>query len=251
MCVHAAGKIGMTARGLCIFFGPGPEFILQLTNMNTLAIDTSALTPVVVIQRSDKTIVKPKLIPERKAGESLAMLVDDCLKQANLKPQQIDRIGIGRGPGSFTGLRIGFSFVKGFSLRMNNIPVVTVCSYAVTAKEFLFANSFVAVIGDARAGELFVRLFGVGYSEEVILCSIDQFKEQLEKNMAAGRDVMVVARDAIAEVSVREGRAFPESLCELVRVALESKTQGLEPNYVKQANAKTIKEREEIHRLTL
>src|SRR5205807_10367009 len=42
--------------------------------------------------------------------------VDDLLREAGLKPNQLRAVAVGTGPGSFTGLRIGLSYAKGLAL---------------------------------------------------------------------------------------------------------------------------------------
>ncbi len=83
--------------------------------MNILAIETSSPVLSVALQKG-KTgkILQSSVRGFSKHAENLFPILEKLLKKARLSIQDIDTFLIGRGPGSFTGLRIGFSTLKGF-----------------------------------------------------------------------------------------------------------------------------------------
>lgn len=68
----------------------------------------------------------------RETSKSLIKTIDTILQQANKKLQDLDFLGVCIGPGSFTGLRIGISTIKGFSL-VTKLPIVSVNTLALNA----------------------------------------------------------------------------------------------------------------------
>lgn len=57
----------------------------------------------------------------------VAVYVDELLKETDLRPEELDAVAVGMGPGSYTGLRIGVSFAKGLCYGLN-IPLIAVGS---------------------------------------------------------------------------------------------------------------------------
>ena len=80
---------------------------------------------------------------------------DELLREAELVPGDIDRLAVGTGPGSFTGVRIGLATARGLGLALD-VPVAGVSTLAALAAG---APGAVPVI-DARRGEVFVLLSG-------------------------------------------------------------------------------------------
>jgi tRNA threonylcarbamoyl adenosine modification protein YeaZ len=93
----------------------------------------------------------------------LALLVDACLKKSKLTLSKIDVFGVGVGPGSFTGLRIGISSVKGLSYALKK-PCVGFSSLEAIAWNFnaVKKDPFVlAVAVDARRSNVYGRLYDI------------------------------------------------------------------------------------------
>ena len=63
----------------------------------------------------------------RDHAKKVAIFVDELLKETGVQPADLDAIAVGKGPGSYTGLRIGVSFAKGMCYALN-IPLISVGS---------------------------------------------------------------------------------------------------------------------------
>ena len=63
----------------------------------------------------------------RDHAKKVALFVDELLKETGVQPADLDAIAVGKGPGSYTGLRIGVSFAKGMCYALN-IPLIAVGS---------------------------------------------------------------------------------------------------------------------------
>ena len=95
--------------------------------MKFLAIDTSGQRLVVVAQNDDRTIVRAQNSAMR---HSVLLMdeIDGALKEANLSLSACDFVACVVGPGSFTGIRIGISAVKGLCMAAD-IPALAVTSF--------------------------------------------------------------------------------------------------------------------------
>jgi tRNA threonylcarbamoyladenosine biosynthesis protein TsaB len=98
-------------------------------------------------------------------GEKLPELVDELLDAAQLKLNQLAAVAVGRGPGSFTGLRIGLAYAKGLAWA-GALPIVGVDSLdalALCADERAMeqAGMVVCPVLDARKGQVYSALYRV------------------------------------------------------------------------------------------
>lgn len=123
-----------------------------------LAIDTSTpLVSVAVCDPGDARLLAGATSSRPLAhGESLAPLVDQVLREAGLEPSALTSIGVGTGPGPFTGLRVGLVSARMLGLALG-VPVRGVCSLDVIAAQAVadgVTEPFV-VVSDARRKELF------------------------------------------------------------------------------------------------
>ena len=99
-----------------------------------LAFDTA--TPLVTVALHDGEDVVCELVSERplQHGEQLAPLIDRALRETGLVPQDLTAIGVGVGPGPFTGLRVGLVTARTLGLVLE-LPVYGVCTLDVLAIE--------------------------------------------------------------------------------------------------------------------
>jgi tRNA threonylcarbamoyladenosine biosynthesis protein TsaB len=93
--------------------------------MRVLAIDTSNDICSVAISEDGKIIDELHNEGEREHSQTLMPMIDEILRRNNLKLDDIDLLGCGTGPGSFTGIRIGIATVKAFN-DAKKIPIVGV-----------------------------------------------------------------------------------------------------------------------------
>lgn len=127
--------------------------------MKILAIETSTmLGGIAIIDDLSGLIAEVRLNVKSTHSERLMTEIDHVLKQAGLKVSDIDVFAIAIGPGSFTGLRIGLSTVKGFSYATRK-PIVSVPTLEALAWNFPYCRYPVCTLLDARKKEVYSALF--------------------------------------------------------------------------------------------
>ena len=87
--------------------------------------------------------------------------IDDLLIKVGLEPQKLDGLIVALGPGSFTGIRIGLSVVKGLSQCLN-IPIIGVPTLVAMASQLPYLNEDICPLVTSRKGEVFTALFRWG-----------------------------------------------------------------------------------------
>jgi len=174
--------------------------------MKILAIETSTmLGGVSVMDEAEGLLIETRLNVKTAHSERLMTEVDHALKQAGLGISDIDVFGVAIGPGSFTGLRIGLSTVKGFSYATGK-PVVSVPSLEAFAWSFPYSEYPVCVMFDARKKEVYAAVFkwtDRGFERvmgEVSIRPADLVASLEGKVVFAGEGALIY-RETIAEIA--------------------------------------------------
>ena len=130
--------------------------------MLILGIDTAAAPCCVAVYDSDKDIVLAESVINNKLTHSVTLmpLVEDIIKNSGIALSDIDLFAVSAGPGSFTGLRIGISAVKGMAFA-NNKPCAEVTSNEAMAYNLTACDCIVCGAIDARCNQVFDAIFNV------------------------------------------------------------------------------------------
>jgi tRNA threonylcarbamoyladenosine biosynthesis protein TsaB len=139
--------------------------------MNILAFDTcfDACSVCVAQQRAGALVELASTIEYFATGhaERLVPMIGEAMGAAGIAFEELDRIAVTVGPGTFTGTRIGIAAARGLALA-TDVPVVGVSSLAVMAEVAGrsvgagLPGEALGVAVDARRGEVYVQLFGAG-----------------------------------------------------------------------------------------
>lgn len=173
--------------------------------MITLAIDTASADCAIAVWEGGpdgrlRAQVRRHL--GRGHGEVLFELVAEALGEAAIAPADITRLAAMRGPGSFTGLRIGLSAVRGLALALDaEAMALTAFELAAAAESEASGERVVRMIAiDARRGELYVCVLGPDL--EIIsapaLLSLPDTVAMLA-NLSAPRIVLTTAAQQVAQ----------------------------------------------------
>ena len=123
--------------------------------MNILTIDTATEACSVALQFNQALFTRYEVCPQQHSQKILPM-VDAVMKEAGASLAALDGLGFGRGPGSFTGVRIATGIIQGLALG-SQLPVAGVSTLAAMAQQVINSGdvSDVAVAIDARMGEVY------------------------------------------------------------------------------------------------
>jgi tRNA threonylcarbamoyladenosine biosynthesis protein TsaB len=126
--------------------------------VNILGIETSTRTGSVAVLCEQGVIAQYSLNIEITHSERLMSTVDRVLKDTGLSLKQIDGFAVAVGPGSFTGLRIGVSTIKGLAFATGK-PVAAVPTLKALAFNVPHAAHPVCPLLDARKNEVYAALY--------------------------------------------------------------------------------------------
>ncbi len=126
--------------------------------MRVLAVDTSTLAGGVAVLDGDRVIGEYRLDVRITHSERLMVAVDRVLADARWTVGHLEGLAVAVGPGSFTGLRIGISAVKGLAFALS-LPIAAVPTLDALAASLPFAAFPVCPVLHARTGEVYASLY--------------------------------------------------------------------------------------------
>ncbi|WP_217554374.1 tRNA (adenosine(37)-N6)-threonylcarbamoyltransferase complex dimerization subunit type 1 TsaB [Vibrio metschnikovii] len=141
-----------------------------------LALDTATEACSVALMVGDKLYSRSEVAPRDHTKKILPM-VDEVLKEAGITLQELDALAFGRGPGSFTGVRIGIGIAQGLAFGAD-LPMIGISTLAAMAQAAYREQgaTHVACAIDARMSEVywgrFVRQADGSWSELDAECVI-------------------------------------------------------------------------------
>lgn len=127
--------------------------------MKILAIETTGRTGSVALLQACDCVAEQKLPAHTRSGQSLAACIQQLLNGHGWRPQQVDLVAVARGPGSFTGLRVGIVTAKTFAYAVDAtvVGVGSLAALAVAAG----GTTPVWCVMDAQRGELYAAKFSL------------------------------------------------------------------------------------------
>ena len=213
--------------------------------MNILAIDTSTMISTVTISDGVEIIGDFNVNQQKTHSESLVPMIESLLSLLGMKIADIDKFVIAKGPGSFTGLRIGMTIAKTLAQVGNKdlIPVSTLLALANNSS----SNSLKLPMIDARGDRVYAACFDGDFNELIkedlyniddlarLVNDLDQQVELIGTMNEKYRDKFTKARPLSLNFNNSIGRS-------LIKIALEdkapsSKLYELVPNYLRASQA--------------
>lgn len=142
---------------------------------NILAIETSTAACSVALLVGEECLQRHVVAP-REHAQLILPWIDALLAEAGIVLGQLDAVAVGRGPGGFTGVRIGVGVVQGLALGAD-LPVVPVSSLQVIAQTAYHQLGHEAILvgQDARMNEVYWAAYGVDAQGHMV----SQLDEQL------------------------------------------------------------------------
>ena len=136
--------------------------------MLTLAFESSARAASVALVRDGSLVSQYSQCSGLTHSRTLLPMAEDLLKNAELTLQDVDLFAVAQGPGSFTGIRIGVSTVKGLAWAGDK-PCVGVSTLEAMAWHGLAAGGLVCPVMDARRQQVYNALFEIRDGQPVRL----------------------------------------------------------------------------------
>lgn len=127
-----------------------------------LLLETTTVNCSVALAEDDKIIaIKEDKTPGYSHAEKLHLFIEAVLTETNKTLLNLDAVAVSKGPGSYTGLRIGVSAAKGlcYALNIPLLSVDTLTSIAHQYKSLDFSHGYIIPILDARRMEVYTSIF--------------------------------------------------------------------------------------------
>lgn len=126
--------------------------------MNILAVDTSGIVASVAIANKDKILGEINLNYKQNHSVTIMPIIDNLLKMLEMDLENIDYFAFSKGPGSFTGLRIGASTVKAMAHALDK-KIITISTLEAMAYNIIDSSRFIVPIIDAKAERVFTDIY--------------------------------------------------------------------------------------------
>ncbi len=214
-----------------------------------LHIESSSTVCSVAISNDDKLIAIKELNNGYTHAENLHVYIEQLLKEVSLQAKDLSAISVSSGPGSYTGLRIGFSAAKGLAYALQ-IPIIIVDTLkALSAIAINKANkeAFYCPLLDARRMEVYTALYDNNLNETLSVRALVLNEESIQvfnqnKNIYFFGDGMLKAKNLLQTLpNIYFIENITASASSMIGLAFQKyKVQDfadiayVEPNYLKE-----------------
>jgi len=155
-----------------------------------LQIETATSVCSVALAVDGKTVALKEEMGQNLHASHLTLFIEDVIQRSGLSYHDLDAVAVSKGPGSYTGLRIGVSTAKGLCFALG-IPLIAVETLKMMAAGFLIENvdykGFVCPMVDARRMEVYTSVFDskLHVHEKTVAKIIDEhsFDHVLEQHL--------------------------------------------------------------------
>jgi len=180
--------------------------------MKILAIDTSQKTVSAALMADNMILSDIFVNSGRHHSEILLPVIEEVFRLAGLEPDEMDLFAMTIGPGSFTGLRIGATTIKGLALSTGK-PVVGVSTLDVLAlNAILVGKRMICPMLDAQKNQVYTTLYtqtegkGMEKIREERIVDVDNWLEEMDANI-------LFLGDGAVKYSTLIHRRFSSSVC--------------------------------------
>lgn len=172
--------------------------------MKILGIETSTTITSVALSEEDKILGQITIKAATTHSKALLPMIDYLLDLINVKLNSIDVFAVSGGPGSFTGLRVGFSAAKGFAVAGNK-PIAVVPTLEGIAYNICFesnAGKMICPLIDARCENVYTALFECQKDKSLSniwksqIINIKVLQHELKKIAIARNEKIILLGDA-------------------------------------------------------
>jgi tRNA threonylcarbamoyladenosine biosynthesis protein TsaB len=212
-----------------------------------LAIDTSTSQVGVALGSGESVVAEVRLVGQRRHAEQLNPAIDHVLEQAGRSLSELAMVAVGVGPGLFTGLRVGVTTAKVVA-QVVGCPVVPVSSLDLVARPLAMTGEWVAVVADARRGEVYSAVYAPGcekVAEDAVTSPEDalaRFPAEAGKMLVVGTGVSLLPeRPGLVDAGAAFAHPSPAALVTLASQRWERReccaAEEVQPVYLRQSDA--------------
>ncbi len=165
--------------------------------MKIMAVECSATPCSVAVLEDNKVLASGFVNVKLTHSQTLMPMVEAMLEASLTDIKDIEGFAVSEGPGSFTGIRIGISAVKGMAAA-NNLPCVGVSTLRAMAENYIDTDCVVCAVMDARCSQVYNALFDISDGVITRLCEdralmCDELSEEVKKlSKNGGKRVIIV-----------------------------------------------------------
>ena len=167
--------------------------------MRILALECSATPCSVAILDDGKILASGFVNIKLTHSQTLMPMIESMLKASLVNIGDIDGFAVSSGPGSFTGIRIGISAVKGLAAA-KNLPCVGVSTLLAMAQNYINMDCIVCAVMDARCSQVYNGLFEISSGVVTRLCDdrallCEELAEEIKELSLKSEKTIVVVGD--------------------------------------------------------
>jgi len=172
--------------------------------MKILAADTASGSCSVAVTSDNIIMAEITICCSRNHSRHLMDMINSALNLSGITIKEVDGFAVTQGPGSFTGLRIGISTVKGLALASGK-PFAGVSNLKVLASRFLYSPYLICAMTDARKSEVYCAKYRfekgslIEKADEQVLCPEKAVSDIDEQCIFAGNGAEVY-KDLISDI---------------------------------------------------
>lgn len=212
--------------------------------MNILAIDTSTMISTVTIANDNEILGDFNVNQQKTHSESLVPMIETLLELLGMEFKDIDEFVISKGPGSFTGLRIGMTIAKTLA-QVNDKKLIPISTLLALANNSSSDNLKVPML-DARGNRVYGAVYDKEFNEIIKedLYTIEDFSKlvnDLDKEIELIGDISLKYQDLFEKAKVLPINFRNTIGKSLIKLALENKNDydlyQLVPNYLRKSQA--------------
>ena len=158
---------------------------MEMTDLKILAIDTSGKIASVAVSDGDRLLWEKTVFTKLTHSQVILPMVSSALEETGLDYPDIDCIAIAKGPGSYTGLRIGVGAVKGICMGCPTVKAAGVSTLMALAYNVMTFEGRIAAVMRARPKIIYGAIFDccngrITRLTEDRVCGEDEFFSQEE-----------------------------------------------------------------------
>jgi tRNA threonylcarbamoyladenosine biosynthesis protein TsaB len=212
-----------------------------------LAVESSGELCSICIMEDENTFWEINARKKYIHSEKIFSMIDSVFNLSDLKVNDLKSIAVSMGPGSFTGLRIGLSAVKGIALgaKLPIIPVQTFDAMAYRLSTILPVNSQFAIANSVNTTELYFETFKLGEPGRYLVVDDLQLVKKDDLSLKVSDGVLLFGDSSKKEFNGNYSYPNAESVAKWAYIfgkdLVTFDYDFLEPNYLKKFIAKVKK----------